>query len=200
MAITELSATALAATATAITAVVTSSISFVTMSLTKELKTSEFRQAWIDGLRDDLSKFFGAARAFARASQSVQLFGRNYQSLPLSFGAAQVGDFRYQAAESYSRVKLRLNPKEVEHIELLRLMRIAIERQNEMLSANTPVEPVITAIDHANDYAPQVLKREWERVKEGERPFRIARAAFGAIAAIVLVGFLVLLWGGRFGI
>ena len=200
MAVTELSATALAATATAITAVVTCAVSFVTMSLTKELKTSEFRQAWIDGLRDDLAKFFGAARAFARASQSVQVHGQNYQSAPLSFGPAQAGEFRYQAAEAFSRVKLRLNPKEVEHIELLRLMRSAIDQQNEMLAAHTPVEPVLAAIDAANEYAPQVLKREWERVKAGETPFRVARAAFGAVAAGVLGTFLMLLWSGRFGI
>lgn len=200
MATTELSAAALAATATVITAVITSIVSFVTMSLTKELKTSEFRQAWIDGLRDDLAKFFGAARAFARASQSVQVHGENYQSALLSFGPTQAGEFRYQAAEAFSRVKLRLNLKKIEHIELLRLMQSAIDLQNEVLSARTPVEPVLAAIDAANEFAPQVLKREWERVKAGERPFRIARATVGLTAAVVLITFLLLLWSGRFGI
>ena len=200
MSINELSATALAATATAITTLVTSAVSFVTMSLTKELKTSEVRQAWIDGLRDDLSKFFGAARAFARATQSVHVHGANYQSAPLSFGPAQAGEFRYQAAESLSKVKLRLNPNEAEHIELYRLMQSAVDRQNEMLATQGPVEPVLAAIETANDYAPQVLKREWERVKAGERSFRVARASFGVIAAVVLILFIVLLWSGRFGI
>lgn len=200
MATTELSAAALAATATAITTVVTSAVSFVTMSLTKELKTSEFRQAWIDGLRDDLSKFFGASRAFARATQSVFLHGQGYQSAPLSFAPEQIGEFRYQAAETLSKVKLRLNPSEAEHVELLRLMRNAVDRQNEMLATGSPVELVLTAIDTANDYAPQVLKREWERVKVGERSFRVARAFFGGIASVVLIAFVLLLWSGRFGI
>jgi hypothetical protein len=200
MAINELSATALAATATAITTIVTTTVSFVTMSLTKELKTSEFRQAWIDGLRDDLSNFFGAARAFARAAESVQVHGATYQSAPLSFDPKQVGEFRYQAAEAFSRVKLRLNTKETEHVELLRLLRDALDQQNKMLAEKTSVLPVLTAIDAANEYAPQVLKREWERVKAGERPFRIARATFGVIAAVVLVVFLVYLMSGRFGI
>lgn len=200
MAINELSGAALAATATAITAIITSAVSFVTMSLTKELKTSEFRQAWIDGLRDDLGKFFGSARAFARAAQSVQVHGLAYEAAPLSFAPGQVGEFRYNAAEAFSRVKLRLNPNETEHVELLRLMRSALELQNKVLAAQTSIEPVLAAIDAANEYAPQVLKREWERVKTGEAPFRVARAAFGIVAAVVLVAFLLFLWSGRFGI
>lgn len=200
MAANDLSAAALAATATVITAVVTSAVSFVTMSLTKELKTSEFRQAWIDGLREDLSKFLGAARAMARATQSVHVHGAQFQSVPLAFSPQQAGEFRYQAAETLSKIKLRLNPGEAEHIELLRLLRCAVDRQNEMLATQGPIEPVLAAIDAANDYAPQVLKREWERVKVGEISFRVVRALFGVIAAVVLVIFIALLWSGRFGI
>jgi hypothetical protein len=170
------------------------------MSLTKELKTSEFRQAWIDGLREDLSKFFGAARAMAQATQSVHAHGANYQSMPLAFSPTQAGEFRYHAAESLSKVKLRLNPNEAEHVEFLRLLWGAVSRQNEMLATQGPVEPVLATIDAANDYAPQVLTREWERVKSGERSFRVTRASFGIIAVVVLIGFIGLLWSGRFGI
>ena len=175
-------------------------MSFVTISLTKELKTSKFRQGWIDGLRDDLSKFFGASSAFARASQHLQIYGAEHNSAPLSFAPAHVGEFRYQAAETFLRVKLRLNPKEADHIELLRLMQSAIDQQNEVLAGAKLDERVLVAIEAANDYAPQVLKREWERVKGREKSFRIARLLFGVIAAVILVTFLILLWSGRFGI
>jgi hypothetical protein len=200
MPVNELSGPALAATATAITAFVTSSISFVTLTLTKELKTSEFRQAWIDGLREDLARFFGASRAFARAAEGVQVHGTEYKSAPLTFGDEKISEVRYQAAETFSKVKLRLNPKEPEHVELLRLMRRAIDEQNSMLKGQTSVDVVLTAIEVANDFAPSVLKREWERVKDGERSFRIARNVFVSVAIATLVGFIVLLWSGKFGI
>lgn len=62
---TDLPAQALAAVATVVASLIAAAVAFVNLTLTKELTTSEFRQAWIDALREDLAKFLGAARAFA---------------------------------------------------------------------------------------------------------------------------------------
>ncbi|MGV3742884.1 MAG: hypothetical protein ACO1NO_11305 [Burkholderiaceae bacterium] len=48
---------------------------------------------------------------------------------------------------------------------------------------------VLAAVDRAADFAPQVLKAEWNRVKEGERPYRIVRGAAMWIVAIALLAF-----------
>jgi len=48
------------AIATVVAAVIAGLISVVALTLTKEQKTSEFRQAWIDGLRSDLADYLAA--------------------------------------------------------------------------------------------------------------------------------------------
>ena len=125
---TSLPAQSLVAIATLVAALIAGAIAFVNLTLTKEMKTSEFRQAWIDGLRDELAAFFGASRAFARATEGMQLFDLNQvPQIALPFTAEKISDLRYQAAETFSKVKLRLNPDEAEHNELLRLMKRSLD-------------------------------------------------------------------------
>lgn len=188
----------IAAIATIIAALIAAAISFVNLTLTKEQKTSEFRQAWIDALRQDLATFFATSRAFARANQELQHFGAGAQGgAPLSFTEQKISDLRYQIAETRYRIQLRLNPKEPEHIELLRLMQAAIDKQQSALASPNSTDAVLLAVERAADFAPQILKTEWERVKKGELAFRVARnwvapATFGV--SLLLVA---LLWLGK---
>lgn len=189
------------AIATVVAALITGAISFVNLTLTKEQKTSEFRQAWIDALREDLAQFLGAARAFARAVEVVHQFGPDYKSkVPLTVSDEKVSDLRYQAAETYCRIQLRLNPSEPEHVELLRLLRRAIDEQNAMLHSGGGIDPTMKAIEVANEYAQPVLKKEWERVKRGELPFRLARNWLAPIVVLLSIAFVVFLWNGTFKI
>ena len=197
----ELPAQALAAVGTLVAALIAGAIAFVNLTLTKELKTSEFRQAWIDGLREDLAKFLGAARAFARAAEVVHAFGPDYKDkVPLLISDEKIGELRYQAAEMLSKIKLRLNPDEPEHEELLRLLVKAVSIQNESLAKGGNVASTLQAIEAANEYARPVLKKEWRRVKQGELPFRIARNWVAPLIFVVSVGFLVFMWNGAFRI
>lgn len=191
----------IAAIATLVAALVAAAISFVTMTLTKELKTSEFRQSWIDGLREELAAFFGAARAFARAIEaSRSAIATTDGRVPLGLTAEKVSDLRYQAGEMLSKIMLRLNPDEEEHIELLRLLRRSIEEQNAMLASGSPdAAPTLKAIELANEYARPVLKKEWKRVKEGELPFRIARNWLAPCIFVASGAFLWWVASGRFG-
>jgi hypothetical protein len=198
---TDLSAQAIAAVGTLVAALIAGAISFVNLTLTKELKTSEFRQAWIDALREDLAKFFGAARAFARAVETRQTFGPEYkEKAALLITDEKVGELRYQAAEMLSKIKLRLNPEEAEHIELLRLLLRAVSKQNEMPTSGSNVSETLAAIEAANEYARPVLKKEWKRVKEGELPFRVARNWLAPIIFLASVGLLIFIWNGAFRI
>jgi hypothetical protein len=47
-----------AAIASIVAALITGAIAFINLTLSKEIKTSEFRQVWIDALRIDLAAFF----------------------------------------------------------------------------------------------------------------------------------------------
>lgn len=183
----------LTAIATLVAALITAAVSFVSLTLTKEQKTSDFRQAWIDGLRSELASFLAAARAFARAVEVLNMYGPEYKDKTvLRISDEKIGDLRYQAAESLCKIQLRLNPDEAEHRELLRLLREAISKQNKMLTNGTGIEETMKAIERASEYAQPVLKREWERVKSGELPFRIARN--WVAPAIVVLSLLFIAW------
>lgn len=195
----ELPVQSIVAIATVVAALTTGLISFVNLTMTKELKTSEFRQAWIDALREDLAKFLGAARAFARVVDEVKRFGPN-QDHPLRITPEKVSELRYQAAETFSRIQLRLNPDEPDHVELLRLLRRAISEQNAVLASGGEIGPTLTAIETATEFAQPVLKKEWARVKQGELPFKIARN--WAMPGIILlsIAFVIFVWTGTFKI
>lgn len=189
----------IAAIATLTASLIAAVISFVNLTLTKELKISEFRQKWIDSLREDLSIFFGCARTFARATEEKHVFGSDYAEKSLfKINEEKISETRYQVSEAYSRIRLRLNLNEEEHKELLRLLKLAIEKQNDALKNSSTAEQTIKAIETANEFAAYVLKNEWNVVKQGELPFRIARnwaAPFVFIASISLVIFI---WYGTF--
>jgi hypothetical protein len=186
------------AIATIVAALITGAISFVNLTLNKEQKTSEFRQAWIDGLRDDLAQFLGAARAFARAAETFNVFGVDYkEKAALLINDQKISDLRYQAAETLCKIMLRLNPKEPEHIELLRLLRHAINEQNSMLANKTDIAATMAAIEAASEYARPVLKKEWKRVKKGEVAFRVARNWAAPLIVLISIAFVYFVVTGR---
>lgn len=88
---TELPAQAIAAIATVVASLIAAAISFVNLTLNKEQKTSDFRQAWIDGLREDLSSFFACSRAFARASQELKILGPANNATYLAISTVSMG-------------------------------------------------------------------------------------------------------------
>jgi hypothetical protein len=195
---TELPAGSIVAIATVVAALIASAISFVNLTLTKEQKTSEFRQAWIDALREDLATLFASTRAFARATQEAQgVKDRGENNSPFAMTEQKISDLRYQVAETRYRIQLRLNPKEAEHVELLRLMQVAITKQQEVLDDRGNTENALQAIETAAAYAPQILKSEWERVKKGELPFQLARNWIAPLIVGLSLVFIFLLWTGR---
>lgn len=164
------------AIATVVAAVIAGLISVVSLTLTKEQKTSEFRQAWIDGLRQDLSDYFAAARAMARAYEELAAFGPQYAAMPFTLPQGQVAAIRQNVAVVFYRIKLRLNPEEAEHKELLRLLSRVTEQQNAQFQTKAPdPQLVLLAIEAAAEFARPVLKAEWNRVKQGEPQFRLVR-------------------------
>lgn len=171
---------------TTLAAALAAAASLVAVTLSKEQKVSEFRQAWIDGLRDDLTSFLSSARAFARVMEARSVHGvETTDPAKRLFQPEKVGEIRLAAAESFYRIKLRLNPDEQEHKELLRLLIQAIAEQNDALQNDEAGEKdVLAAVERAADYAQPILKAEWNRVKRGETAFRHARV--GAIVIIVV--------------
>ena len=151
-------------------------IAALTLIVNKENKISEFRQAWIDGLREDLTNFLSASRTCTRALQESKYAQREQFQNPMPIDEATTAKLRHQVAECSYRIKLRLNQIKKPHIELESLMTESTTLVSEYFSGTSDdVDKVLSGIEIAAKQAREVLKTEWERVKKGELAYRAAK-------------------------
>lgn len=98
------------AIATFIAALMAALASFLVAVMSKEQKISEFRQAWIDALRNDISEFESKAGTLLSFAIDKKIFGINDDEI-----SKFIND-NYQNIQSITllsnRIKLRLNPNE----------------------------------------------------------------------------------------
>lgn len=161
-----------------ITSVIAALVSLVAVILSKDQKTSEFRQAWIDALRDDVSKFVGIATALISAAEIVNKKEDKEISEYLLSKVNELGEGEFLL----SRIRLRLNPKE--HSELIGLIK--------WLQDDNSVTRKMLAqkVELMVDLVQLELKKEWERVKRGERSYRILKYSSAAFVLSSLAGSL----------
>lgn len=151
-------------------------IAALTLIVNKENKISEFRQAWIDCLREDLTNFLSASRTCTRAIQESKYAQREQFQNPMPIDEATTAKLRHQVAECSYRIKLRLNQIKKPHIELESLMTESTTLVSEYFSGTSDdVDKVLSGIEIAAKQAREVLKTEWERVKKGEFAYRAAK-------------------------
>ncbi|EGQ7759793.1 hypothetical protein IO707_004207 [Vibrio vulnificus] len=167
--------------------VVTASIiaglfSFVTLILSKEQKVSEFRQQWIDGLREDVAQFIGNITTISDVTERI-LWDEMDGKEP-DYTRSDVKDLQVAASEAYTRIILRLNPHDTNEsvislIECLQISRGQI-KEGDWLA-------VYESIDDIRTRSQELLKLEWERVKTGEPAFKWAKriAVFCVVTAII---------------
>lgn len=144
------------AVATFVVGLIAGMVSLVASILAKDQKTSEFRQAWIDGLRDDVSQLVAhlgimkTASAIIRGKPSAEIdaYLLEHQAEFVKFGMLA------------SRIRLRLNPDE--HAGLIELLVTMESFEDGDMDARLESIAVETQ---------KVLKSEWERVKRGEPSF-----------------------------
>lgn len=157
------------------TALIAALVSLVIVILSKDQKTSEFRQAWIDGLREDVSKFVGAAEAFYMAIEIVREKSRTDAHDFFMSKYSELAETEFLL----SKIRLRLNPKE--HVGLLEVIKWLRDESVEKTRAE-----VVEHVEFLVVGVQMVLKDEWERVKVGERSFRILKYTSGAVVASII--------------
>ena len=148
-------------------------ISLLGLIISKEHKTSEFRQAWIDSLRSEITTYLTHLNAIADAAR-----------LPHPSQAEKVRALapHYTAMnESAFSIALRLNRSEERSTKLMMCMKefqdMALNEQ-EMRAAN--IRPIEGRLLLA---AQDLLKFEWKRVKQGELTFRWTKYLSVALVA-----------------
>ncbi|MEQ4285724.1 hypothetical protein [Pseudomonas syringae] len=161
-----------------VAALIAGFISFVVTVLAKDQKTSEFRQAWIDGLRTDVSELAGTAFAMSSVLRVKHSLGENTTKYILE----RHDDFLKMEALA-TKIQLRLNPKE--HIELIALLKTFSDPDGTQDDNDKNVANIVSAI-HVE------LGLEWKRVKRGEPSFRILKwLSFSTILAGAVAGLIV---------
>ncbi len=146
-----------------IIAIVAAGFSLFGLTVSKEQKISEFRQIWIDSLREEIARIIAHANA---------IHGHAYTSN---------GKFTFEIArddfvginEATALVRMRLNPDE----ELSQSLAKSILRLEEALSPfKSPDFSHLNTIEkEIVARANSVLKAEWKRVKKGELAYRLTR-------------------------
>lgn len=171
-----------AALATVIAAFVGAALTLVGLILSKEQKTSEFRQAWIDGLREDLSEFLSRIEVTSALLAAHQLQSDRAENT-FDFIEKQREDLR-DAHARYYRIILRLNPRE--HCELIKNLDevIGILSSRQAAFNRDQVGQILQALLAQSQV---VLKTEWKRVKRGEIPFRVAKYSSLLLLAAVMI-------------
>lgn len=160
-----------AAIGAVIAATITSLVSLIGLIISKENKTSEFRQQWIDSLRAELSQYI----CHIMAINSHRSWGR--ESKEEDWKTVQE-DYR-KANEAVTKIRLRLNPTENSSKAVLSLLK---DYEILFSGGKTPSSEEIDPLHHKFAIAAQkLLKSEWDRVRNGELVFQIARAVSFAV-------------------
>lgn len=148
-------------------------LAFLSLLIAKENKTSEFRQAWIDALRQDLASMLGSANAI-RGAIAVGFSNKEdlYKATERHFVDA------HRAATS---IRLRLNHSE----SASKLILSGIDRLEVLTISNGPIDIVACAKCEREllVHAQSLLKIEWMRVRRGETLFYITKS-LGLVAII----------------
>jgi hypothetical protein len=174
-------------------ALVAGGIARANLIASKETKISEFRQAWINALRDDLAALFSNVRTLARALQESRAHELGAPK-EFSIEPSKITAVRHGASETYHRIRLRLNGNQPDHKELLRLLSAMMgAQQSYMLDKEGDVGEPIGEVERAASYAEGVLKTEWETVKFGERAYRdsVRATKYTLIGSIAVLAVLV---------
>ncbi|WP_428506924.1 hypothetical protein [Roseateles sp.] len=156
--------------------------SFIVTILTKEQKTSEFRQSWIDSLRQELSDFAAILISIADAIQIRSERGESGREISDQIHNERFGDIR-QLEGLRVRILLRLNPDE--HQDLIALVDKAYLYNQ---TIRTQDEDGGSLIKSFTSESQRVLKEEWRRVKRGELAFLLTKwGSFGFFMAATAV-------------
>jgi hypothetical protein len=171
-----------AAVGAVVAAFLTALVTALGLVITKENKTSEFRQAWIDALRADIAIY---ASHIIVLMATVRIEGR---AAPVWKDSK---DDLFALNEAAIRIRLRQFPRKPLHIKLLSALD-AIEAQFDKQSTLDEAQIDSLQKEFLLD-AQQLLKAEWTRVKVGEWTFRWSRRAAATLMLLTAI-FLVCRW------
>lgn len=170
-------------------AIIAAAIGFLTLLISKEQKTSEFRQQWIDSFRAELAKFLSSSAHFITMYHFHDDMKSNNDDYKKRLDRFIQDSSQMMASidENRALLVLRANPKE--HADFLS----ELDGLYRLISAESV--PSISMFNEAEDRllaaSKILLKKEWVRVKRGEPMFFLSKW-LALICSVLLPGFLLL--------
>jgi len=143
------------------------SAALVAAFISRSVKISEFRQAWIDGLRADISEFV------SKAHEWIDLyveFNSDSSNEKKSESVLSLKRIKYDAFHVLRRIELRFKPDDTEADSLIAALRDLLDPAK--LDPNSNYLSWLKLADDTTLRARRLLKEEWEVTKN---PFRKAR-------------------------
>ena len=167
-----------------IAAVITGFISFAGLILAKEQKTSEFRQSWIDSLREEMSEYLAQLGVLVLAHELLMKRKTEVTNSDIAEVAKNVRSNILEVIKLKAKLRLRLNPSD--HAYLIQQLHEIHEFVDSVDTNHAEFQPLEDALIKSTQ---KILEGEWHRVKRGEHPFRFAK---GVAIAILLLGLVLL--------
>lgn len=135
--------------------------SLLNLIISKEQKVSEFRQQWIDSLRQELADHIAAVVSLSSIYENDNHIDKEM--------VKTVNEVRLQVTTTFTSIKLRINPEDSDNkiremnAEVLRLLESGrvLFNESKWKEARLNCNAIINA-------AIPLLKEEWKRVKKGE--------------------------------
>lgn len=155
----------IAAFASLFAAGVAATVSLVVSVLSKEQKTSEMRQQWIESLRDDISELISHLMVLRVAGEHADV---STPSKYLEYIEKRQPNL-LKVGMLHSRIELRLNP--IEHELLISLLNEVSRKVSPNNKGTSGDEVAGEGLEVLSEECGRVLQEEWARVKRGEPAF-----------------------------
>ncbi|WP_152613972.1 hypothetical protein [Pseudomonas sp. 11/12A] len=171
-------------------ALIAGAIAYAGFISTKESKVSEFRQNWINSLRDEISKYISCVDALIEHIRK--------DNAGKMFAPAKEMEKKLERSELYTEmlqarisILLRINDKEkkledFERNEKFLTLIDGIYTKFENMKFSDVHEDIILLTSASRD----LLKHEWNRARDGEKKFKEAKAVsewtMGAAGAVLM--------------
>ncbi|MBV7469888.1 hypothetical protein [Aeromonas sp. sif0611] len=155
-------------------ALVAGFFAFMNLIASKENKTSEFRQDWINSLRDSISCYVSSLTYLSTLyKHHAERTGEKKDKFEM---ARDVEEIYSKVNESYNDIIFRINDSEKnkEGKQLNDTFLAALKKTRDHYNKNELSE-ARTACDDVRNTAKPLLKFEWKRVKNGEMNYRISK-------------------------
>ncbi len=171
-----------------VAALIAGLISLLGLVISKEQKTSEFRQAWIDALRTELSLVIAHANGIHGAILANKSDSANTPRNATDLWKIVREDF-IRINEATAKIRLRLNPMETQAKAVLDTIE-GLERllAPEHLAGHSTINDLEKRLVSE---AQVLLKSEWVRVQKGEATYRAARFAALAVSVACVCALMV---------